>query len=111
MFKRMRLWKIHNYNKKIKRELKEICFEEIKLKNYIIIDVRTSKEFSEGHLNGAYNIELSKLKRKINDLKLKKEDNILVCCRSGVRSKKAVIILEELGYINVYNLNGGLENI
>ena len=111
MLKKINLWKKHNYNKDKKRELKEITFEEINEGDYIIIDVRNTKEFSEGHINGALNIELSKIRKQIKKLNLDKEKKILVYCQSGVRSKKAVIILEELGYNNVYNLKGGIENI
>ena len=111
MFKKINLWKKFNNCVGNKRELKEINYEDIKNKNYIIIDVRNKREFSEGHINGAVNIELSRIKKQIDKLKLDKEQEILVYCQSGIRSKKAVLILEQLGYTHVYNLKGGLENI
>lgn len=111
MLKRINLWKKFNNNLYNKRELKEIVYEDLKNKNYIILDVRNKREYSEGHINRAINIELSKIKKQIDRLKLNKNEDILVYCQSGIRSKKAVLILEELGYKNVYNLKGGLENI
>jgi rhodanese-related sulfurtransferase len=40
-----------------------------------------------------------------------KNDVIVVYCQYGGRSRKAFIKLEKMGYINVYNLNGGIEGI
>lgn len=103
-----RLWKNINVNK---REIKEVNFAGINLKEYIIIDVRSRREFREGHLNGAINIPLPEVKKSIERYVKSKEDKLLIYCQCGIRSKRAVEQLEELGYIQVYNLKGGLENI
>lgn len=102
------MWK-KSENKKIKRDIKEISFEDIKKDEYILIDVRSRGEYLEGHLNGAVNIPLSTIKKGINNIA--RDKKILVYCQSGVRGKKALKILEDLGYKDVYNLKGGLENI
>lgn len=107
MWKSLMLWKTNN--KKAKREIKEIEFQDIDINNCVILDVRSRKEFLEGHINNSINIPLDTLKKEIN--KLKKEDKIVVCCQSGIRSKKAIKILENLGFKNLYNLKGGIENI
>lgn len=106
-----RLWKNIRVNKKMKREIQEINFEEIKPKEYTIIDVRSRREYRENHLNGSINIPLPDVKRNIEKYVQDKNKKILVCCQSGFRSAKAVEILENLGYTSVYNLKGGLENI
>lgn len=106
-----RLWKNVKINKKYKREIKEVIYNEINLNEYIIIDVRSKREFREGHLNGAINIPLPDVKRRIEQYVKNKERKILMCCQYGIRSKKAVELLDEMGYRNVYNLKGGLENI
>lgn len=105
MWKKINLWKNH---KKIKRNIKEVSFDDIDLKDYFVIDVRTKKEYEEGHLNGAINIPSFSIKRNIDRINTDKK--ILVYCQSGIRSKKALKILEDLGVKNVYNLKGGLEN-
>ena len=105
MWKSFNLWKNH---KKIKRDIKEISFDDINLNDYFIIDVRSKKEYQEGHLNGAINIPLFNIKTNIDKINTNKK--VLVYCQSGVRSKKALKILEDLGIKNVYNLKGGLEN-
>lgn len=101
-----KMWK---NNKKIKRDAKELNYNEIKLEEYLIIDVRTKKEYQEGHLNGAINIPLSNIKKEISNINMNKK--VLLYCQSGIRSKKALKILENLGYHEIYSLKGGLENI
>ena len=103
------MWKYLNMLKKGKRNIKEISFEDIEKENYVLIDVRSKREYLEGHLNGAINIPLSIIKKSMNNIE--KNKKILVYCQSGNRSKKALKILEDLGYTDIYNLKGGLENI
>lgn len=102
------MWK-KSENKKIKRDIKEISFEDIKKNEYILIDVRSRGEYLEGHLNGAINIPLSDIKKEISNINMNKK--VLLYCQSGIRSKKALRILENLGYHEIYSLKGGLENI
>ncbi len=106
MLKYLKLWKS---NKKIKREINELVYEKIKPEEYLIIDVRSKKEYKEGHLNGAINIPLSDIKKEIKNITTDKK--ILLYCQSGLRSKRALKLLENLGYKELYNLKGGLENI
>lgn len=106
MWKLLKMWKS---SKAIKREIKEINYEEIQDNDYIIIDVRSKNEYLEGHLDGAINIPLSVIKDEI--YKIPKDKKVLLYCQSGSRSKKAIKILEDLGYCEIYNLKGGLENI
>lgn len=97
--------------RRTKRNIKELLYENINLNEYLILDVRSRREFKETHLNGAINIPLSELKKNVNKYLQNKNRKILVCCEYGVRSKQAAEILENLGYTQVYNLKGGLENI
>jgi len=101
------LWK----DKKNKRNVKEVNYKDININEYIIIDVRSRREFSEGHMNGAINIPIPDINKTIEKQIANKESKILVCCQYGVRSKKAAKILEDLGYTQIYNLKDGLENI
>ena len=85
--------------------------QSMKKKNIILIDVRSNQEYEEGHLEGAINIPLYNLEESIGNIISDKETLIVVYCSSGYRSKKAKEILENLNYINVYNLKDGLNNI
>lgn len=106
-----RLWKTKWEKNNFNRYIKEVNLNEINLKDYAVIDVRSRREFREGHINGALNIPLPEVKRNAEKYVKSKEQKILVCCSSGTRSKKAIEIMEDLGYKELYNLKGGLENI
>jgi rhodanese-related sulfurtransferase len=75
----------------------------------VVLDVRTEEEFrsSTGRLERALLLPLQDLERRIGELSPYKERAILVYCRSGVRSRNAVAILEKSGY-KALNLEGGI---
>ena len=74
--------------------------------NYIILDVRTVEEFAEGHIAGAILIPDYEIKEKAESILTDKDQQILVYCRSGRRSKNAASQLVELGYSNVKEFGG-----
>ena len=74
--------------------------------NYIILDVRTEEEFAEGHVKDAILIPDSEITEKAEGILTDKEQQILVYCRSGRRSKNAANQLVELGYSNVKEFGG-----
>ena len=74
--------------------------------NYIILDVRTQKEYSEGHIPKAICIPNETIeKTPPKDLPDKKQ-MILVYCRSGRRSKEAAHKLTDMGYSNIVEFGG-----
>ena len=107
MIKYLRMWK-NIRDLKNKRNIKDVYIGEIDKSEYCIIDVRGHKEYLEWHINGAINIPLSDIRRKI--ISVNKQEKILLYCQSGIRSVRAARILERLGYEKIYNLKGGLEN-
>lgn len=106
-----KMWETMNVVRINTRNIKEVEYNEINLNEYILIDVRSRREFSENHLNGATNIPLPEIKKNIGRYVQNKNRKILVYCEYGGRSAKAVEILNKLGYTNAYNLKGGLEKI
>ena len=83
--------------------------EELRKKGITIIDVRSTQEFQEGHIDGAISIPEYEIKKDIIE-RINPGEEIIVYCSSGQRSKKAKQKLEKLGYKKVYNLYNGLEN-
>lgn len=73
-----------------------------------LIDVRSKGEFASGSVKNAVNIPLNEISSKVKSLKNK--ENIVVFCRSGMRSKQAQSILEQAGITNVFN-GGSLQNM
>ena len=71
----------------------------------IIIDVRSEAEFYSGHIENSLNIPLGNLSSKIDQFK-DKDQPIITCCASGMRSAGAARILSAKGYTNVVNGGG-----
>ena len=76
--------------------------------NVVLLDVRTEKEFNEGHLSNALNIDI-KQSGFVEKAKtaLPADKTIAVYCRSGKRSALAAVQLASEGY-KVVNLEGGI---
>ena len=70
-----------------------------------IVDVRTPEEFAQGHLDNAILMPLDTLPNTFSSLP--KTGKLVIYCRSGHRSAKAVQFLIEHGYSNAVSMNGG----
>ena len=82
--------------------------KEIKANSVQLLDVRTPQEYAEGHIDGAFNINIqSDDFQQRAEKELSKDSTILVYCRSGRRSMEAAEMLTKLGY-KVVNLKGGI---
>lgn len=73
-----------------------------------VIDVRTPGEFTNGHIPGAQNIDISGASFTENVRTLDKDAKYIVNCQMGGRSARAVSLLKELGFKNAMNLEGGI---
>jgi rhodanese-related sulfurtransferase len=84
--------------------------KEIAKKNIQLIDVRTKEEFEGGAIPKAINIDVlqENFKEKIKTLDTTKP--VYIYCRSGSRSKKAALLLEEVGFTKITDLKGGYLN-
>ena len=71
----------------------------------VIIDVRSKGEFYSGHIENSLNIPLGEITSKIDHFK-DKDQPIITCCASGMRSAAAAKILLAKGYTNVVNGGG-----
>lgn len=74
--------------------------------DYVILDVRTAEEFSDGHIPGAVLIPDFEIEQKAEEQLKNKDQLILVYCRSGRRSKIAAEALAKLGYTNIKEFGG-----
>ena len=77
-------------------------------KDVQLIDVRTPKEYNEGHIKNAENIDFYNDQFYDDMSKLDKTKPLYIYCRSGGRSGKAAAKLKELGFKEVYDLQGGI---
>jgi len=79
----------------------------IKDKEMQLIDVRTEKEFAEGHIEKAKNFDIQSKTFSELASTLDKNKPVYLYCRSGKRSKKASLELQKLGFQKIYDLKGG----
>lgn len=95
------------------KEIKVISPQEVRDAVYDdrahqLVDVRTPDEFKEGHLKNAQNICVTDADFEANIVKLDKNKPVYLYCRSGKRSSKAAEILKDLGFTEIYDMEGGI---
>ena len=74
----------------------------------VVLDVRTKKEYREGHIPGSVMIDFTEDDFEQQVAKLDKDKTYLVHCASGGRSARACKKMEQLGFKKLYNLEGGM---
>jgi thioredoxin len=96
-------------SKKIENIAPEAFSKKIKeTPNAQILDVRTPEEFASEHIENAVNVDWLGSDFVANAEKLDKSKPVFVYCKSGGRSSKAAAKLAELGFKNIYELQGGI---
>ncbi len=80
---------------------KKVDYKELLQNGGVIVDVRSKGEFSGGHIKGSINIPLDQLGNNLK--KFKKDQPIITCCASGIRSGAAKSLLKSKGFENTYN--------
>lgn len=73
----------------------------------VLVDCRELEEWNSGHIHGATLIPLSSFEEDSKILK-NKNAKIVIHCRSGKRSLRACQLLNDEGFENLYNLEGGI---
>lgn len=73
-----------------------------------LVDVRTNSEYKSGHIQGFENIPLNSLEKNVS--KIQKNAPVIIHCQSGVRGAMAYSILEKLGYTNILNYSGSIND-
>jgi len=101
------------FSARLKSHLQGDCFKLLSPAQIVqdkmqMIDVRTLKEWDEGHVANAQHIELNKIETATVQFSLNLP--IVTICRSGVRASIATSILKKIGFQNVTCLNGGMQS-
>lgn len=69
----------------------------------LLIDVRSPKEYADGHLPGAVNLPIDDFERHVGEL-LAADRELVLYCAAGVRCNKAAVMLREAGSTGVHQL-------
>ncbi|GAA4277699.1 rhodanese-like domain-containing protein [Aquimarina mytili] len=73
-----------------------------------LIDVRTPKEYAEGHIEGAVNIDFRDENFEALIAKVDKSKPVAVYCGRGGRSGKCSAFMKKAGFTKIYDLDGGI---
>ena len=88
-----------------------ITFDEFetvsKINGVQLIDVRTSKEYADGHILNSKNIDFLDENFELYVQKLDKKSPVIVYCQSGGRSAKSALKLRLNSFVKIYDLEGG----
>jgi rhodanese-related sulfurtransferase len=72
----------------------------------VVVDVRTRREYSAGHIPGAINRPLHSLLLSAADLPLGSEESVVVYCGHGPRARMAAVVLRRAGFRHIELLEG-----
>ena len=92
--------------------MKEVTVQQLKEKkdngeDFLLLDVREEFEYEVSNLDGLH-IPMGQIPARLEELDDKKDQEVIVMCRSGARSANITQLLEANGFSNVANLKGGI---
>jgi adenylyltransferase/sulfurtransferase len=90
----------------------QISVQQLKRKldakeDVFVVDVREPHEYHIANLGGPL-IPVGDIERRASELAHKKNSEIVVYCKAGVRSQKAALALKQAGFTSISNLTGGI---
>lgn len=93
--------------------ISEINATELKTKldnkeDFVFLDCRETSEWDEAHVKEATLLPLSEFETKYQNLLTDKNKEVVIMCRSGRRSMNVCLFLNEQGYENLVNVEGGI---
>ncbi|WP_180131637.1 rhodanese-like domain-containing protein [Rhodoferax sp. BLA1] len=86
----------------------EAAVQLINREKAVVVDVCETDEFAAGHVVGAKNIPLGQLEEKLAGAVKNKALPLILVCRSGARSGRAVAMAKKLGFEKAQSLSGGM---
>ena len=96
--------------RQVKSEIQEVSVEEARLrgeKGAVLVDVRETDEWSQGHVPGSVFIPRGYLEQRVEEKVKDKAQEVILYCAGGTRSAFAAKSLAALGYSNVSSMIGG----
>lgn len=75
--------------------------------NALVLDIRNTNEFDAGRIPKSKNIPLAEIEKRIDEISKFKDKPVIVTCGAHPRAGAAMRQLKALGFVNVYQLQGG----
>ncbi|OHU84503.1 MULTISPECIES: rhodanese-like domain-containing protein [Pseudoalteromonas] len=85
----------------------QLLINQMSDKSHVIIDVRSTEEYEQGHIKGAINIPFNQIERHMSLLEQHKQSHLVVYCRSGRRATIFIDALTPEGF-NLLHLEGDM---
>lgn len=82
--------------------------ENIGNEDFVILDTRTTGEYSRGHIQNTVFVDFSSSSFKGEIEKLDRNKKYIIYCHSGARSKTTLNLMKKLGFKEAYNMIGGI---
>jgi len=98
--------------KKVVENLNPVAFQKaVQGGGLQLVDVRTEREFKQGHIEGAIFYDYNKRATFMNKMNtLDKSKPVYIYCLTGARSRSTAQKLKRAGFSKVYDLTGGVKN-
>lgn len=74
----------------------------------VVIDIRNSASFNQGHITGSINLPLSEIDRRLTELEKFKEKTLILVCNTGTSTSLALSKLSKAGFEKAVKLKGGI---
>ncbi|HLR17981.1 MAG TPA: rhodanese-like domain-containing protein [Alcanivoracaceae bacterium] len=78
--------------------------------NGLIVDIRNSDEFREGHIPGSMNIPMANIVDHVEKIKGHKDKPVILVCNTGMSTASVGKQLKEQGFSQIYRLAGGIQS-
>lgn len=76
----------------------------------LMIDVREAHELANGMIEGAIHIPMNDVPARLEEFTSHQEQTVVLICRSGKRSAQVGQFMEHVGFKDVINLDGGMND-
>ena len=86
-----------------------VAVQLINYENAVIVYVRDDSEYANGHLPNSKHIPAEKMEERWKELEKHKDKPIVMIYRGGVRSSSASTLLKKNGFLQIFNLMGGID--
>jgi len=91
------------------REVTPTQAHEEQSQGAVLIDVRESEEFAQGHAKGAIHLSKGLIELRIEQAVPETTTPIICYCGGGMRSALSADSLQRMGYSNVASMSGGIK--